>query len=145
MAEAFPIIDIAALLQPKASRQQRAGIAAQIDAACRTTGFFGVRGHGVSPACIRALYRAAYAFFDLPLDEKLKVARPKPEQNRGYIAYGNETLARLAGRETPPTSRNCSRSDHSICRMSRISLARPPIQAWPPIYGRSTLRNWLRP
>jgi isopenicillin N synthase-like dioxygenase len=102
MAEAFPIIDVAALLQPDASGTQRATIAAEIDAACRTIGFFGVRSHGVSRARIRALYDAAYTFFDLPLEEKRKVDRPKPEQNRGYIGYGNETLARLAGRETPP-------------------------------------------
>jgi isopenicillin N synthase-like dioxygenase len=102
MADAFPIIDIAALLQPDASKQQRADIAARIDAACRTIGFFGVRGHGICVDRIQALYNAAYAFFDLPLEEKRRVARPKPEQNRGYIAYGDETLARLAGRETPP-------------------------------------------
>jgi isopenicillin N synthase-like dioxygenase len=102
MAETFPIIDITALLQPDASRRQRADVAAEIDAACRSIGFFGVRGHGVAAERIRALYAAAYAFFDLPLDEKRKVARPRPEQNRGYIPYGDETLARLAGRETPP-------------------------------------------
>jgi len=102
MAEDFPIIDIAALLQPEAADGQRRYIAQRIDSACRTIGFFGVRGHGVSAGRIRALYDAAYGFFDLPLQEKQHVARPKPEQNRGYIAYGDETLARLGGRETPP-------------------------------------------
>jgi isopenicillin N synthase-like dioxygenase len=61
-----------------------------------------VFGPSLKPACIRGLYDAAYAFFDLPMEEKQRVARPRPEQNRGYIGFGNETLARLAGRETPP-------------------------------------------
>ena len=63
---------------------------------------FGVRGHGVPKADVQALYEAAYGFFDLPLAEKQRVARPRPEQNRGYIGYGDETLARLAGNESPP-------------------------------------------
>ena len=102
MAEAFPIMDVSALLRPDTPDAERGDIAARIDSACRTIGFFGVRGHGVSAGRIRALYDAAYAFFDLPLQEKQRVARPKPEQNRGYIAYGHETLARLGGRDTPP-------------------------------------------
>lgn len=90
---AFPIIDLSAPL---------ADAAARINEACETIGFFGVRGHAVSSDTIAALYREAYAFFDLPLAEKQRVARPKPEQNRGYIGYGEETLSRLAGVETPP-------------------------------------------
>ena len=42
------------------------------------------------------------SFFNLPLAEKLAVRRPRPEQNRGYIAPGEERLARLRGDETPP-------------------------------------------
>jgi hypothetical protein len=39
------------------------------------------------------------SFFNLPLAEKLAVRRPRPEQNRGYIAPGEERLARLRGDE----------------------------------------------
>ena len=46
--------------------------------------------------------RPPNAFFDLPAEAKRRVARPRPDQNRGYIGYGEETLARLGGRETPP-------------------------------------------
>jgi isopenicillin N synthase-like dioxygenase len=48
------------------------------------------------------LVAQSYAFFDLPPGEKLAVRRPRPEQNRGYIAPGEERLARLRGDETLP-------------------------------------------
>jgi isopenicillin N synthase-like dioxygenase len=59
-------------------------------------------GHGVPGAVISDLISQSYAFFDLPPPEKLAVRRPRPEQNRGYIAPGEERLARLRGNETPP-------------------------------------------
>jgi isopenicillin N synthase-like dioxygenase len=102
MADAFPIIDVSPLLRPGAPDAAVAAVAKQINAAFETIGFFAVKGHGVAPGTIRALYDAAYAFFDLPMAEKQRVARPRPEQNRGYIGFGDETLARLAGQETPP-------------------------------------------
>ena len=43
----------------------------------------------------------ALDFFDLPIDEKLTVRRPKNDQNRGYIPYGEETLALMHGQVTP--------------------------------------------
>lgn len=76
--------------------------AAAIGAACARIGFYAVTGHGIPAAQIDALHAAARTFFDLPAAEKCRVARPRPEQNRGYIGRGDETLARLAGQTTPP-------------------------------------------
>ena len=98
----IPFIDVRALRDPKASLEAKADVAAQIGWACKSTGFFGVVGHGVAPDTVGALRSAAYRFFDLPAEEKLALKRPQPEQNRGYIMTGDETLARLAGNETPP-------------------------------------------
>ena len=89
----FPIIDLRAA-PPDVTRQ--------VASACEEIGFFGVIGHGVPGSVIADLVAQAYAFFDLPLAEKLAVRRPRPEQNRGYIAPGEERLARLHGNETPP-------------------------------------------
>jgi isopenicillin N synthase-like dioxygenase len=102
MTETFPTIDATPLLDPAASSAHLAKVARAIDDACRTIGFFAVTGHGVPAQTIADLYTAAYAFFDLPAEDKMTVRRPRPEQNRGYIPPGDETLARLAGRETPP-------------------------------------------
>jgi isopenicillin N synthase-like dioxygenase len=88
---AIPVIDIAPV---------RAGdhgalrtVAAAIDRASREIGFFGVVGHGIPEAAFDACYDGALAFFDLPLEEKLRVKRPSPEESRGYNAVGAETLA----------------------------------------------------
>ena len=77
-------------------------LATRLDAAFRNIGFVALLNHGVPPAVIDALYAAANDFFDLPLAAKRQVARPRPDQNRGYIGMGDETLARLAGQQTPP-------------------------------------------
>jgi len=77
-------------------------LAPALDDAFRDIGFASVVNHGVPSATIRLLYEAADAFFDLPAEAKRQVARPRPDQNRGYIGYGEETLARLGGRQTPP-------------------------------------------
>ena len=77
-------------------------LAPELGRAFRDIGFVALARHGVPFATIDGLYRAADAFFDLPVDVKRRVARPRPDQNRGYIGYGEETLARLAGQQTPP-------------------------------------------
>jgi len=57
----LPVIDI--------SRPPEA-VAAEIEAACRASGFFYVAGHGVPAARLTRLEAAARAFFALPLETK---------------------------------------------------------------------------
>lgn len=102
MSSDFPVIDLEPLREPQVSATATLDIACQVARACEETGFFTVTGHGVPRAVITDLVAQSYAFFDLPLAEKLAVRRPRPEQNRGYIAPGEERLARLRGDETPP-------------------------------------------
>ncbi|HUA56967.1 MAG TPA: 2-oxoglutarate and iron-dependent oxygenase domain-containing protein [Candidatus Sulfotelmatobacter sp.] len=102
MSRPFPLIDIGPFTRPGTSEAARRDVIAAVEQACRATGFLAVTGHGVPRAVTDALVRAAYAFFDLPLEEKLRVRRPAPEQNRGYIPPGDETLARLRGADSPP-------------------------------------------
>lgn len=89
----IPVLDL---------RQDDRRLAAELNAAFRDIGFVSIVNHGVPAPTICALYEAAGAFFDLPREVKCRVARPRRDQNRGYIAYGEETLARLAGHQTPP-------------------------------------------
>jgi isopenicillin N synthase-like dioxygenase len=96
----IPVIDLAPFRDGGADERKRVGDA--VAHACETLGFLVVSGHGVPAAAGEALHRAALAFFDLPLSEKLRVRRPRNDQNRGYIPYGEETLARMHGRDTPP-------------------------------------------
>ena len=79
-----------------------AAAARELDGICREIGFVVVGNHGVPEPVQTALYDAAHAFFDLPLEAKMTVRRPQHDQNRGYIPYGEETLARMHGGDTPP-------------------------------------------
>ena len=102
MSHHFPVIDLAAAQVPRASAAARLAAVRQVASACAEIGFFAVTGHGVPRPVIVELISQSYGFFDLQLSEKLAVRRPRPEQNRGYIAPGEERLARLRGDETPP-------------------------------------------
>ncbi len=95
----IPVIDLAPFRGGNADERKRVGDA--VAHACETLGFLVVSGHGVPAAAGDALYRRALEFFDLPLAEKLSVRRPRNDQNRGYIPYGEETLARMHGGDTP--------------------------------------------
>ncbi len=96
----LPIIDFSDYRHGMAAA--RSELVAQVVEACESTGFFIATGHGVAEDLVQETYDLAGAFFALPTAEKHRVARPRPEQNRGYIAYGEERLSRLQGGETPP-------------------------------------------
>lgn len=77
-----PVIDIAPFLAgtPEGKRQ----VAEQIGRACEDIGFLTIVGHGIPQELLKATYCVSKEFFDLPLAEKMKVARPAPDQVRGY-------------------------------------------------------------
>ena len=97
MLTRVPVIDVAALAGDERGRR---AVAREIGRACEDIGFFTVVGHGVDETLVRRMYDVSRAFFDLPLAEKLRVRRPKPEQSRGYIGLGEENLAYSVGRDT---------------------------------------------
>ena len=99
MSQDFPVIDLAPFRGGDAVARRR--VADSIAEACETLGFIVVSGHGVPAADGAALHKAGLDFFDLSLEEKLAVRRPRDDQNRGYIPYGEETLAKMHGRVTP--------------------------------------------
>ena len=100
MSDRIPIIDVSPLQEN--DFQAKRAVAAELDAACRDIGFIVISGHGISRETELGLYGAANAFFDLPLERKLGVRRPRDDQNRGYIPYGEETLVRMHGGDSPP-------------------------------------------
>ena len=73
-----------------------------IDAACSDLGFFVLSGHGVAETVIDRTYQAALAFFDLPLEEKLAVARPAPDVSRGYNCVADQSHAATFGEAPVP-------------------------------------------
>lgn len=85
-----PIIDITAYRDGTDKR----AVARQVAQACRDIGFLVIGGHGVDPSLINATRRIGQAFFDLPLLEKMRVARPTPDVARGYIGLEAESVGR---------------------------------------------------
>ena len=104
MTESFPLIDIAPFVRQGASAADQAAVVGAVERACRSTGFLAVTGHGVAQSVIQQLVEASYGFFDLGRmrREAARACRPRPEQNRGYIPPGDETLARRGYADTPP-------------------------------------------
>jgi isopenicillin N synthase-like dioxygenase len=100
MAVQIPIVDLDRFETGDAKTTAEAARA--LDQVCRDIGFLVITNHGVPNQIQRALYDAGTAFFDLPVDDKMTVRRPTNDQNRGYIPYGEETLARMHGGDTPP-------------------------------------------
>ena len=96
----IPVIDIAPFLS--GSAEGRASVPAAIREAAESIGFFAIDGHGVARTTMDTLYAKAHAFFDLPLEEKQRVAPPRPDYPRGYKAVGFEALAAGNSLETPP-------------------------------------------
>ena len=105
MAEArhIPIVDISRHLDE---------IAAEIDTACRDTGFFFVVGHGVSVELQERLDRLAREFFALPDAEKAAIDMRKGGQAwRGWFPVGRELTSGVPdqkegiyfGQERPPS------------------------------------------
>jgi isopenicillin N synthase-like dioxygenase len=82
-----PIIDIAPFFgDDPVARQQ---VADGVGAACRSIGFIVVTGHGVPQAAIDAIYGVTRDFYQLPSEEKMKVASPIGDRHEAYAPNAN--------------------------------------------------------
>jgi isopenicillin N synthase-like dioxygenase len=86
----LPLIDISPL--SSSSKNERLAVADALHDACRNYGFFYCTGHGVPQALTRTVLQQARAFFNLPLEQKLKLDKSGSPCNRGYENLGNQTL-----------------------------------------------------
>ncbi|TMJ34564.1 MAG: isopenicillin N synthase family oxygenase [Alphaproteobacteria bacterium] len=93
----IPVIDIS----PFFAGGKRT-IVDEIARACEEVGFFGIVGHGVHEDTIAAIYREGRAFFDLPRDEKMEIARPAPAVSRGYNSLADQSLGNTLASGVPP-------------------------------------------
>ena len=96
----IPAISLAEFLDGDADRRRR--VACEVDDCCRSVGFLVIRDHGVPRQTIERAWRAARAFFDLPLETKLRARAGDPGNPRGYFPAESETLARTLDIDTPP-------------------------------------------
>jgi len=92
---AVPVIDISPYRRGDAAA--RRALAAEVDRTCREIGFMVISGHGVDPDLIAAVEAISRTFFDLPLEEKMRIVRPAPDVTRGYMPFKAEVLVRSRG------------------------------------------------
>ena len=128
-----PVIDIAPFL--RGAPADKARVAEQVGRACRDIGFLVIQGHGVDPALSERMRAVSRAFFDLPLAEKARVARPAKDVARGYIALDEEIAGALARpgrlRQRPqrePDDRPGRSAAGRLCQRARRG---PPLRAQP--------------
>ncbi|KAI1851281.1 hypothetical protein JX265_012306 [Neoarthrinium moseri] len=79
----LPLVDISPFLEDSQSPAAQK-VVKDVTAACKSTGFFQIRGHGVPAQLRRALFEASRNFFALPLGEKIKLDARKNVGFRGY-------------------------------------------------------------
>lgn len=82
--KSIPVVDI--------SGTDAKTVASAIHRACRETGFFYVRGHGIAPTLIEAQFAWARRFFDLPASEKLALHMKQSPSTAGYEPIGGQWL-----------------------------------------------------
>ena len=76
-ANAIPTVDISQWLDPKAPQEVKDDIVKQVHDACSIYGFFNLVGHGVSKDAQERTKTAARRFFNLSMEEKMKVSVDK--------------------------------------------------------------------
>src|ERR1022692_2229071 len=103
MQSSVPVIDLTPWFS--GDETARAGVAARVDGALQSVGFFLITGHGV-PGELRAQVRAqARAFFALPPEAKQRYA--VTVGGRGWLPPGGEANRDAGGAATPPDVRDC--------------------------------------
>src|SRR5207249_2214458 len=83
-------------------RGDPARVAAEIGRACEEIGFFSVVGHGVPAETIRRMAEVSRGFFDLPAEEKLRLASGAATPGLpAYRPLETESLAASGGGRAP--------------------------------------------
>jgi len=99
MPQAVPIIDLSPWHSGdrRSDLDARRALAREIDRTCREIGFMVSAGHGIDAGLIATVEETSRAFFDLPLEEKMRIVRPAPDVTRGYLPLKAEVLVRSRG------------------------------------------------
>ncbi|KAK4700729.1 EEF1A N-terminal glycine/lysine methyltransferase, partial [Phenoliferia sp. Uapishka_3] len=86
----LPIIDLGALAGN--DRDARLALAAELQNACISTGFFYIKNHGVPQKVIDTAFEQAKVFFSQPLEKKMIVDMHKGSSFKGYLPVGGEQV-----------------------------------------------------
>jgi len=75
----------------------REGFVTDLGQACRETGFFLLKGHGIAETLIGDVFAQADMFFGLPFEQKKPLDIRSNRHNRGWAAQGSEALDENSG------------------------------------------------
>ena len=86
----IPIIDISPLVNNEKDQVLIKKMASQMKDACKDVGFFYIKNHHISNTHIKSLLKVVKSFFNLSLEEKMKIHIDKSNIFRGYTPLGGE-------------------------------------------------------
>ena len=86
----IPIIDISSLVDVHDKPQSVQKTVRDIGNACKNVGFFYVKDHQIPQDHLDAVIPAMQEFFNLPIEEKMKIHIGKSDIFRGYTPLGKE-------------------------------------------------------
>ena len=85
------MLDVSALVSPASTLEERVAVGLAIDAACRTSGFLLVTGHGIDRGLRDDLESLHREFFDLPDEVKGRISMDRAGAAwRGWFPVGGE-------------------------------------------------------
>jgi isopenicillin N synthase-like dioxygenase len=85
----IPLIDVSGL---RAAALGPAAVARELRRACIDTGFFYVKGHGISASLIERVFQQSRGFFALPMEQKLTLTTANSRCRHGYEPLKAQTL-----------------------------------------------------
>jgi isopenicillin N synthase-like dioxygenase len=88
-----PVIDVSALVVADPDPDALDETVRRIGDACRDVGFLYVKNHGLPDGLSERMMEQTRAFFDLPLEEKMKLRLGQTSQFRGYVPMLAEVTA----------------------------------------------------
>ena len=88
----IPTIDIS-VFRHDPNSAEAAALLPTVEEACKTTGFFLIKGHGVSRDLQQSVFKAAASFFKLPFDQKLALDAKKNTGMRGYDVLASQSYS----------------------------------------------------
>jgi len=86
----IPIIDIAPLIVPNSNPKSIRKTVKRIGDVCKNIGFFYIKNHGIPQDHLDIVIPVMQEFFNLPVEEKVKIHISKSDVFRGYTPLGKE-------------------------------------------------------
>ena len=93
----IPIIDFNTFLH--GTTTSKTSVATEILDGFTSSGFVYLCNTGLPSGAVASVFSWSKRFFDLPTEEKAKLAWETPESNRGYVAPGREKVSTLLSQE----------------------------------------------